>query len=316
MSAISLTSPPVLASGLVAQIVTGGVSLNVPTCNLSGTGTFNWLLQFDTDAGTLKTGGAKPVSDPTTGFAFVDETPAVDAGGFDAGVIDAAGIDAAVEDGGGDDAASEDAGDDAGDAGGVDAGTAGVDAGAGGGDAGTQGFTIQPVVYPAALDATGAFTVATLQRLVIPIYTNPAGTSAILLPMQQAGITMGKLSSNNDCIGSYNAAGLIPENRCQPDSTHPLFLTGGSIAGFITLKDADEVPVVQVAQSLCVILTGDPGTYGDGAQPIQHCKRDLSQNIVFQGNWCSTTNAAATTTCADALEVSGTFAASSVLILN
>jgi hypothetical protein len=38
-----------------------------------GGATFSWLLQFDTTAGTLKTGGARPVQDPTKGYSFDDE---------------------------------------------------------------------------------------------------------------------------------------------------------------------------------------------------------------------------------------------------
>ncbi len=48
-------------------------------CNLDGSGTFSWLLQFDTTAGTLKTGGARPVAEPTTGYSF--EEGMVAAGG-------------------------------------------------------------------------------------------------------------------------------------------------------------------------------------------------------------------------------------------
>jgi hypothetical protein len=46
---------------------------NLPSCNLMGGGTFSWLLQFDAAAGTLKTGGARWVADPTLGYAFDDE---------------------------------------------------------------------------------------------------------------------------------------------------------------------------------------------------------------------------------------------------
>jgi hypothetical protein len=46
------------------------------------------------------------------------------------------------------------------------------------------------------------------------------------------------------------------------------------------------------------------------------CKRDSMNHIVLQGDWCSTTNAAATMGCADAERVSFGFAASSVLVNN
>jgi len=71
MSFLSLSKPTALASGLVKGIVENGVLMNLATCNLSGQGTFNWLLQFDTKTGKLRTGGAKPNSDPTTGYSFI-----------------------------------------------------------------------------------------------------------------------------------------------------------------------------------------------------------------------------------------------------
>jgi hypothetical protein len=44
------------------------------------------------------------------------------------------------------------------------------------------------------------------------------------------------------------------------------------------------------------------------------CKRDASGKILFQGDWCAATNQAATAGCADAVQVSATFAAQAVTI--
>ena len=73
MSEVDLTKPTTLATGIVKTTITNAAVLSVPACNLQGGGTFSWLLQFDTAAGTLKTGGAKPVLNPTLGYAFDDE---------------------------------------------------------------------------------------------------------------------------------------------------------------------------------------------------------------------------------------------------
>lgn len=73
MSELAVEKPAALSTGIVATIVGGAVALASPECNLSGSGTFSWLLEFDTATSKLKTGGAKPVADPTTGFSFVDE---------------------------------------------------------------------------------------------------------------------------------------------------------------------------------------------------------------------------------------------------
>lgn len=73
MSELDVTAPTALTTGIVAGIVSGAVAPSQPSCNLNGSATFNWLLQFDTAASTLKTGGAKPVTDATMGYDFVDE---------------------------------------------------------------------------------------------------------------------------------------------------------------------------------------------------------------------------------------------------
>lgn len=73
MAQLDVTKPTVLSTGAVAGIVSGAVKATDAACNLTGLGTFSWLLEFDTTAGTLKTGGAKPVTDPSAGYSFVDE---------------------------------------------------------------------------------------------------------------------------------------------------------------------------------------------------------------------------------------------------
>jgi hypothetical protein len=61
----------------------------------------------------------------------------------------------------------------------------------------------------------------------------------------------------------------------------------------------------------------DTALYGvTGPNGVSQCKRDASGNILYQGDWCSSTNAAATSGCADADALAGAFAASSVLITN
>jgi hypothetical protein len=73
ISELQILAPLALQQGIVATIVGGAVLQADPACNLPGSGTFSWLLQLDLAAGTLKTGGAKPVADPTAGYSFIDE---------------------------------------------------------------------------------------------------------------------------------------------------------------------------------------------------------------------------------------------------
>lgn len=74
MSDLVINKPAALASGLVASVVAGSVTPSLAACNLNGSGTFSWLLEFDLTAGTLTTGGAKPVADASKGYSFVNET--------------------------------------------------------------------------------------------------------------------------------------------------------------------------------------------------------------------------------------------------
>ncbi len=259
MAELDLTTPPALATGIVASILGGDIMPDDMACNLDGQGLFSWLLQFDTTAGTLKTGGARPVTDPTLGYAFDDEMITQ----------------------------------------------------------GTTTFQVQPVTYQATIGASGQFSTATGQNLVMPIFLDASGTSVVLLPLQKASFTMGTLSASHDCIGSYNAAGLQPSNSCQPDSTHPQFIDGATLSGYITLANANEVIIMSLDETLCVLLSGNSSVYGTtGPTGVQVCTRNANGDILYQGNWCDATNAAATSTCADSVSVSGNFAASSVLITN
>jgi hypothetical protein len=73
MSQLDILAPQVLTQGVVATVFSSAVTPNDLACNLTGTGTFSWLLQFDTNAGTLTTGGAAPSSNPAV-YAFLNET--------------------------------------------------------------------------------------------------------------------------------------------------------------------------------------------------------------------------------------------------
>jgi hypothetical protein len=257
MSELDVVSPMALATGGVAMQVSGAVTQNDTTCNLNGTGLFTWLLQFNTTAGTLETGGGWS-ADPTTGYSFINLTSPA----------------------------------------------------------------IAPITVMAPIGEGGTFGPTAPQDLTVPIFlaaptaamiqaNMPDLTDIVLLPLSQASITMGTLSTSQNCIGSYNAAGLQPSNSCDPDSTHPQFLDGGKLDGFITLANADNVNISLLMESLCVLLAGP--TYSDMKTPIAHCTKDTTTGAyLYQGNWCSTTNSAGG--CADSVSLSANFAASSVTI--
>lgn len=70
---IALTAPKALTQGVVKSVFDSSTAPNQTACNLEGSATFNWLLRFDTAAGTLTTGAARPVI-PGASYAFIDET--------------------------------------------------------------------------------------------------------------------------------------------------------------------------------------------------------------------------------------------------
>jgi hypothetical protein len=246
MAQLSITRPPVLISDIFYSIIGDGVNINLPTCNVSGKGTFSWLLQFDTTQGTLTTGGAKPKADPTQGFCF-EQDPA---------------------------------------------------------------HGIGPTQVDAPIAADGSFQAAAIDFLSIPIYLDLTATSYVQLPLHDVHID-GTVSPDHNCIGSFNANGLDPVNNCKPDLDLGIeyFLNGATLKGYILLEDADSVVVLALNQSLCVLLSGDPATYGDGGDPMR-CKRTAGNKIALLGDWCSTTNAAGG--CQDSMRMEAGIAASSV----
>lgn len=175
-----------------------------------------------------------------------------------------------------------------------------------------QGFDIKPLVVDAPVDANGNFSITTPQDVVVPVYSDIMQSSVILLPLQKVSIHDATLTSDHNCIGTFNDA-LDPNNNCLPDSQTPPFIDKASIDGFASLEDADKVAVDQLGgKSLCIILSGDNACtqYCDATK--KKCARDANNQIVFKGDWCAATNAAATDTCHDAVHLQGTFAASSV----
>jgi hypothetical protein len=149
--------------------------------------------------------------------------------------------------------------------------------------------------------------------VVLPLYLDQTGSQALLWPLRQLQFFNGTFSADHNCIGRYNASGLSPANACLPDDTHPDFIDGASFSAFFVLEEADTVVISPLQQTLCVLLSGDASTFGDGAQPSR-CKRNAQKQIIFKGDWCSMGNQPATPGCADSLRFAGSFAASGVKI--
>jgi hypothetical protein len=248
MAQLTITEPAVLAKGIVANIVANGVQMNLDECNLAGEGTFSWILSFDPATGMVKTGGAKPVTDPTAGYCFVNEM--------------------------------------------------------------LGGKQISPITVASGL--MGGKFKGSVNDINVPIYLNAAASSYVLMPLHGVELD-GTISADNNCIGKYNADTLDPKANCLAQPGKPAFTNAGNLNGYITLEEADTVIVDTLAQSLCVLLSGNAAMYGDGGSPAK-CKRDAAMKIVYQGGWCGMTNAAATMDCADAEKLGAQYAASAVKV--
>lgn len=177
-----------------------------------------------------------------------------------------------------------------------------------------NGFQIAPFTAMAPIGKDGSFAITKGQDVTVPVYLKLDASSAVLLPLKAAKLS-GKVSADKNCIGEYNSKGLDPAGSCVDDATTPLFIgadgkanSDGKLDGYITLEQADTVIVDAVGQSLCVILSGDAATYGNGATPSL-CKRDAAMKITFKGDWCDATD---DNTCKDSARLTANFSASAV----
>lgn len=180
----------------------------------------------------------------------------------------------------------------------------------------TQGgkdFKIAPFTASAPIGSDGAFAITMGANVTVPVYLDLKASAVVLLPLHDAKLT-GVVSSDKNCIGQYNSKNLDPAGGCLADDKTPSFIGGdgkadsdGKLEGYITLEEADTVIVDAIGSSLCVILSGDPATFGDGKTPAL-CKRTAAV-IDFKGDWCDATNDA---TCKDSIRLAAGFSASSV----
>jgi hypothetical protein len=178
----------------------------------------------------------------------------------------------------------------------------------------TQGgtdFNIAPIEVAVDISAPVIDSKTPLD-VIVPVYTDAKDlTKLVLLPLKKARIFDAQLSADHNCMGSYNAEGLDPFNNClpYPEEGQFTYKNGGKIEGYITLEDADSVIVDLAGASLCKLITNT----SNGGTPDK-CERDASGKIVYKGDWCDATNAAADATCADAVKLLAEFSASAVKI--
>ncbi len=176
----------------------------------------------------------------------------------------------------------------------------------------TSGIDVAPVSVPYTV--SGDTYTASFDKVVIPIYINEAEDSYALLPLHKLEVKA-TLSSDHDCVGSFRADQLQPP-LCGPAENDFAWNNGGSFNAYITVAEADTVDVADLGESLCVLLSGDPGTW-KGTDAKHTCKGSdqyKSTGKLPVGDWCSTTNSAATASCQDAWHLETQFAASAMKI--
>jgi hypothetical protein len=174
-----------------------------------------------------------------------------------------------------------------------------------------DGFAIAPATAALRQQTDGTLAAGPIAKLYIPFYFDGQANQAMVLPISNAQFEGMTLSAGGNCIGAYNPGGVTapsPEGLCSDEnpSLCQRWHTAGSVSGFITLKDADAVPVPGINASLCVLLTSANPAGG------QDCPTDSAGNIVAQGDFCSQTNSPGG--CADSFWMAATLAASAASI--
>lgn len=174
----------------------------------------------------------------------------------------------------------------------------------------------QPITIDATL--TGSSFSAEKFSIVVPIFLAADQLDTpVLLPIH-GGKVNATISEDGNCIGSYNADELEPQFDCAPDTPagQRAWKDGGTLSGFITVAEADDVFIDDIGTSLCALLAG--GGKWKGAEDGRCDSSENWQNgLRPNGNWCASDpptsgepGTPATEQCKDAWKLEATFAAS------
>ncbi len=169
-----------------------------------------------------------------------------------------------------------------------------------------SGIVVGPVT--AKVNLTGnTFSSDPVAKLNVPIFVNGDPNQLIILPLSNVSVSKVSFSADGNCIGGFNYPALdkdCADSRSDCSRWH----TDGALGGYITLEEADNVPIPQLGnKTLCVMLTkSTPGPDN------LHCKRNAANKIDFEGDYCSSTKSAGG--CKDSYWLAATFAASAVKI--
>lgn len=161
---------------------------------------------------------------------------------------------------------------------------------------------VAPITTPIAFEGD-TFKSLELRKLSIPIFLSQDVGSVVLLPISDVRLEGVTISDEGQCIGKLNPLAL--DSNCFDDSICSKWKTAGSLGGYITLEEADQVKIRDLNnKSLCSFLSGES----------ESCARDAQGKIVYQGDYCSTDKKPGS--CADSMWLAATFAASAAKIFD
>jgi hypothetical protein len=172
-----------------------------------------------------------------------------------------------------------------------------------------NGLTVSPVTTGLTM-AGGTWSSQSIPTINVPIYDPANGGVPILLPLRGARLREMTISADGNCIGAYNPLGvsspMMGTTTCL-DRAFDLcqrWQTAGSLGGYITLEEAEQIYLRQQSETLCALLTVGIGS--------TNCPKDASGHVTATGDYCSTTQTPGG--CADSYWLAATFAASAVVI--
>jgi hypothetical protein len=156
--------------------------------------------------------------------------------------------------------------------------------------------------------AGDTFTAEKIPKLNVPIFVHGDPTKLIILPLSQTTLKDVTISADGNCVGGFDFDHVNADcSDIREDCSR--WHTAGALGGFMTLEEADRVPIPDLAnKSLCVLLTAATKFSPDGLR----CQRDASNAIIARGDYCSTTDAPGG--CADSYWLAATFAAAAAKV--
>ncbi|MFO0569825.1 MAG: hypothetical protein U0263_29515 [Polyangiaceae bacterium] len=155
----------------------------------------------------------------------------------------------------------------------------------------TSGLEVKQYTAPYT-ESEGTLT-AELDSFVMPIYLEDKATpeSAVLVPLHKMKFSA-TLSADKNCVGRYAHETLDKGLLCQPGDGEFAWQKGGTYEGYVTVEEADQVMVVSLGETLCVVLSGDTAKWKGTNQDCKTSKGFASSGALPKGDWCSTTNSA------------------------